>query len=369
MSLLPWPLTLFIAFSTCFLPYTQAQEVTSSVDPAPLGSTCTPGEAGYYDLGLHIASVFVLLVASALGVFSPVVLGDRGNKNGWFGITFFTLKYFGTGIIISLAQVFSLALQFCHLLHEAIVAFFNPCIGELSYPPTAPSIVMASMFVIWLVDFFGSRWIAMKDAKTAQYTPRHADPLSQSETPVMADMACCSTKVRAVESFDGSSRRAHWDVNLLEGGIVFHSIMIGVSLGAQTKGFKPTFAALVFHQLFEGLGLGSRIGMLIWPPGIASILKKYSLCLAYTLNKLMPLPFQGIGVHQSFNENGRSELLAIGILNSISAGILLYGGLCQLLYAEWVVGEMRGASGGRIGLALGALVAGMVAMGVIGKWT
>ncbi|ODN90827.1 hypothetical protein L198_06144 [Cryptococcus wingfieldii CBS 7118] len=355
MSLLPWPLTLFIAFSTCFPPYTQAQEVTSSVNPAPLGSTCTPGEAGYYDLGLHIASVFVLLVASALGVFSPVVLGDRGNKNGWFGTTFFTLKYFGTGIIISLA--------FCHLLHEAIVAFFNPCIGELSYPPTAPSIVMASMFVIWLVDFFGSRWIAMKDAETARNTPRHADPLSQSETPVMADMACCSTKVQAVESFDGASRRAHWDVNLLEGGIVFHSIMIGVSLGAQTKGFKPTFAALVFHQLFEGLGLGSRIGMLIWPPGIASILKKYSLCLAYTL--VTP----GIGVHQSFNENGRSELLAIGILNSISAGILLYGGLCQLLYAEWVVGEMRGASGRKIGLALGALVAGMIAMGVIGKWT
>ncbi|ODN83704.1 hypothetical protein, variant [Cryptococcus amylolentus CBS 6039] len=140
MSLLPWPLTLIITFLTCFLPYTQVQEATSSVNPAPLGSSCIPGEAGYYDLGLHVASVFVLLVATALGVFSPVVLGDMGNRNGWFGTTFFTLNYFGTGIIISPA--------FCHLLHNAIVAFFIPCIGELSYLPTAPSIVMASMLVI-----------------------------------------------------------------------------------------------------------------------------------------------------------------------------------------------------------------------------
>lgn len=33
---------------------------------------------------------------------------------------------------------------------------------------------------------------------------------------------------------------------------------------------------------------------------------------------------KGIGIHESFNLNGRSALLAIGILDSISAGILLY---------------------------------------------
>lgn len=42
-------------------------------------------------------------------------------------------------------------------------------------------------------------------------------------------------------------------------------------------------AALVFHQLFEGLGLGARIAMLIWPAGISSAIKKWSMCLAYAL--------------------------------------------------------------------------------------
>jgi hypothetical protein len=40
---------------------------------------------------------------------------------------------------------------------------------------------------------------------------------------------------------------------------------------------------------------------------------------------------QGIGIHESFNLNGRSALLAIGILDSISAGILLYSAFIQPL--------------------------------------
>lgn len=90
-------------------------------------------------------------------------------------------------------------------------------------------------------------------------------------------------------------------------------------------------------------------------------------------------------MHQSFNENGRSELLAIGVLNSISSGILLYsechdrfrstladclsGGLCQLLFSEWVVGDMRDASRKRIAVALISLGLGLFGMSIIGKWT
>jgi hypothetical protein len=36
---------------------------------------------------------------------------------------------------------------------------------------------------------------------------------------------------------------------------------------------------------------------------------------------------QGVGVHETFNLNGRAAILSIGILDSISAGILLYSKL------------------------------------------
>lgn len=77
-------------------------------------SDCWVTELQNYDLSLHIAAVFVMMVASAIGVFLPVILGKLGSRNKLFGSVFFVLKYFGSGIIISLA--------FVHLL---IHAFFN----------------------------------------------------------------------------------------------------------------------------------------------------------------------------------------------------------------------------------------------------
>ncbi|KAJ6408592.1 hypothetical protein OIU84_011843 [Salix udensis] len=48
---------------------------------------------------------------------------------------------------------------------------------------------------------------------------------------------------------------------VLELGIVVHSVIIGVSLGASSspKTIKPLVAALSFHQFFEGIGLGGCI--------------------------------------------------------------------------------------------------------------
>ncbi|KAK9163145.1 hypothetical protein Syun_004047 [Stephania yunnanensis] len=44
-------------------------------------------------------------------------------------------------------------------------------------------------------------------------------------------------------------------------GIVVHSVVIGLSLGASnnTCTIKPLVAALCFHQMFEGMGLGGCI--------------------------------------------------------------------------------------------------------------
>ncbi|WVQ80145.1 hypothetical protein IAT38_002250 [Cryptococcus sp. DSM 104549] len=359
------PFLLLALASLALLHPTLADYTDQAADSAE--DSCAAGAAGDYDTGLHIASVFVMLFASGLGVFLPVLLGGRGARSMWFGGAFFALKYFGTGIIISLA--------FCHLLQDSFETFSNECIGELLYEPTAPAIAMASMTIIWLIDFFGSRWIT----KHTPASDTGCDPIPTSRTPgtttppspdiksPFVDL-CCDSGCKPVEVFDGSAQRAHWDVQLLEGGIVFHSVMIGVSLGAQTDGFEVTFAALVFHQLFEGLGLGARIGMLLWRAGIASSIKKWSMCMAYTVVTPVGIAI-GMGVHQSFNENGRAGLLAIGVLNSISAGILLYSGLCQLLFAEWVVGDMREASTRKVAVALVALLLGMFAMSLIGKWT
>ena len=52
---------------------------------------------------------------------------------------------------------------------------------------------------------------------------------------------------------------------MLELGIVVHSVVIGISLGASEspKTIKPLVAALTFHQFFEGMGLGSCIAQVL----------------------------------------------------------------------------------------------------------
>lgn len=78
---------------------------------------------------------------------------------------------------------------------------------------------------------------------------------------------------------------------------------------------------------------------------------------------------QGIAVRTTINFSGRSTLLVVGTFDSISAGILLYGGIAQILVGDWLAGDIRRSPLSKIGLGLGALVAGLMAMSIIAQWT
>jgi zinc transporter 1/2/3 len=66
--------------------------------------------------------------------------------------------------------------------------------------------------------------------------------------------------------------------------------------------------------------------------------------------------------------SGHATIYAIGILDSISAGILLYAGIAQLLVGDWLAGEMRTASNVKIAVGATSLFLGLFAMSLIGKW-
>ncbi|KAK9134558.1 hypothetical protein Syun_013888 [Stephania yunnanensis] len=58
-----------------------------------------------------------------------------------------------------------------------------------------------------------------------------------------------------------STQKRPGNYEVLELGIVVHSVVIGLSLGASnnTCTIKPLVAILCFHQMFEGMGLGGCI--------------------------------------------------------------------------------------------------------------
>lgn len=76
----------------------------------------------------------------------------------------------------------------------------------------------------------------------------------------------------------------------------------------------------------------------------------------------------GMGVHSSYNPNSGAALLSIGILDAVSAGVLLYAGVVELLVHDFMLGELATAGGAKVTVALGAVMAGMIGMSVLGKW-
>jgi zinc transporter 1/2/3 len=77
----------------------------------------------------------------------------------------------------------------------------------------------------------------------------------------------------------------------------------------------------------------------------------------------------GIGVLHSFNGNDPSTIIAIGTLDALSAGILIWVGVVEMLAHDWMLGgDVTNANMLTTGLAMFSLVAGMVLMSFLGKW-
>lgn len=76
----------------------------------------------------------------------------------------------------------------------------------------------------------------------------------------------------------------------------------------------------------------------------------------------------GLGVLNQFNGNDKSTIVAVGTLDALSAGILLWVGIVDMWSHDWLHGDLRNAGIVRTLIALFALVAGLVLMSFLGKW-
>ncbi|KAJ5099110.1 Zinc/iron permease [Penicillium argentinense] len=123
---------------------------------------------------------------------------------------------------------------------------------------------------------------------------------------------------------------------LLEAGILFHSIFIGMALSVATgTSFVVLLIAISFHQTFEGFALGSRIASLIPDLFSPSSMKPWLMSLAY--GTTTPLG-QAIGLilHNMYDPASTTGLLMVGITNAISSGLLLFAGLVELLAEDFL---------------------------------
>jgi zinc transporter 1/2/3 len=116
-------------------------------------------------------------------------------------------------------------------------------------------------------------------------------------------------------------------IAILEFGVLLHSVLIGLTL-AVTSDFIILFVVLVFHQTFEGLGLGSRLAHARLPAKYARY-GPHVAALVFALATPTGIAI-GLGVRHSYAPGSATASIVSGVLDSLSAGILIYTGLVEV---------------------------------------
>jgi len=154
---------------------------------------------------------------------------------------------------------------------------------------------------------------------------------------------------------------------LLEAGILFHSIFIGMALSVATgTAFVVLLVAISFHQTFEGLALGSRIAA-ITAFGPRSP-KPWFMALAYGTTTPVGQAI-GLVLHNLYDPRSQTGLIMVGFTNAISSGLLLFAGLVELLAEDFLSDKSYVVLKGWQRMeAWGAVFAGSMLMAFVGAW-
>jgi zinc transporter 1/2/3 len=132
-------------------------------------------------------------------------------------------------------------------------------------------------------------------------------------------------------------KKQSMQITLIEGGILFHSVFVGMTISITAEGFIILLTAIVFHQAFEGLGLGSRIAAVPYP---SNSWKPWILVVAF--GTTAPIG-QAIGLitRGSYDPNSAFGLIIVGVFNAISSGLLIYAALVDLLAEDFLSEEAQ----------------------------
>ncbi|KAM3551702.1 hypothetical protein MY1884_004137 [Beauveria asiatica] len=357
-----------------------------------------------YDLPLHVVGLFLILASSILGAGFPVV-AKRFKALKIPPSIFFACKHFGTGVLIATA--------FVHLLPTAFGNLMNPCLPDLftdKYPPMPGVIMMGSMFILFLIEMYlnaktggHSHGGPTGEALTLAQNQHHERPDSSSDSEEKKDDTTVSVGgIRHVESGLGSPsdsfsalnetlgrgknktdthvryfddagqevdatvyRKMSANITLLEGGILFHSVFVGMTLSITVDGFVILLIAFVFHQAFEGLGLGSRIAAVPYPRGS---IRPWLLVVAFGITAPLGQAI-GLGVRNSYDPNSAFGLIIVGVFNAISSGLLIYAALVDLLAQDFLSEEAERLMGtSKKAAAFAFVLLGAAAMSIVGAF-
>ncbi|KAJ5593322.1 Zinc/iron permease fungal/plant [Penicillium hordei] len=321
-------------------------------------------------LGARVSAIFVIMIVSSAATFFPV-LAQRVPRLRIPIYVYLFAKYFGAGVIIATA--------FIHLLDPAYGEIGpNTCVGMTGHWADyswCPAIVLTSLMGVFLMDFGAERWVEIKygvcreDPEPMMSTGGEARRVDSHASARRADDKQVK-QVGEVESqtselaIERSVKQQLAALLILEFGVIFHSVIIGLNLGVAGDEFATLYPVLVFHQSFEGLGIGARMSSIPFKKG--SWLPWF-LCSAYGLTTPISIAI-GLGLRTTYNPGSFTANVVSGVLDSISAGILVYTGLVELLARDFLFDPHRTQDNRRLAFMVVTMLLGAGIMALLGKW-
>ncbi|URD96317.1 zinc transporter [Musa troglodytarum] len=209
-------------------------------------------------LPLKIAAIFSILVCGGIGVCIPI-LGKwipalRPDKD-----IFFVTKAFAAGVI--------LATGFIHILPDAFENLTSPCLASSPWQdfPFAGFGAMVAAVGTLMIETLATGYFNRLHGNNMRTTASDETTADVEKTSDGSDHVHTHATHGHAHGSDGDASaqliRNRVISQVLELGIVVHSVIIGISLGASEvpSTIRPLVAALSFHQFFEGMGLGGCI--------------------------------------------------------------------------------------------------------------
>ena len=230
-------------------------------------------------LGARISSLFVIGIVSSCATFFPVI-AKRVPRLRIPVYVYLFARYFGAGVIVATA--------FIHLLDPAYSEIGpDTCVGmtggwaDYSW---CPAIVLTSVMFIFLLDFGAERYVEVKygvqDESNIQMAVTRLEDGNVTEDAEHTNgshlhRASIGYGKRFDEDYveeDTALREQSFQQQIaafliLEFGVIFHSVIIGLNLGVAGDEFSTLYVVLVFHQSFEGLGIGARMSAIPFKKG------------------------------------------------------------------------------------------------------
>lgn len=358
-------------------------------------SICS-GLDGIYSPGIHVVGIFVVLGASLIGAVLPV-LGKRVSALSVPDFVFVVGKCLGMGVMLSVGLI--------HMMGDAATNFTATCVPEwFQNAYSAWTFLFAGMAIVLMhtldivIGGIVHGWYLKKEEEagahlhgenTKEEKRRESMPQDMENSSASGELSEGSLLddemvVGKVSCAQHGCEGHHHGVEVprsmpnaqrvvaaicMEFGVTLHSVFVGLDLGVTPNNEAIVLmVALLFHQMFEGIALGSRIVD-------ADFKLSVDIVFMFVFSFAAPIGAAvGTGAIMSSPTalSGASYVMVSSIMDSLCGGILVYLALSLMLIdfpkdMRLVCQDGSHSILKKIGMFAGVWV-GTAVMMVIGKW-